>query len=154
MLRWVASTRLTVQLTADTSGEVLADAVQLVRDAGRAVTNLTMESFPANSRGNLLVSYTSHCTRPRGRPGGGVHSMSYQDDNGGMHVFTPAGSQADSVTVIEFHPDAVEWNRPLSVVSVLSVATLFSSQGTYLKLSPELNRRSGTVCRQETSNSS
>ncbi len=162
-----ASTTLTVQLSANMSGVVLADAVQLVKYAAAPTTNLIMNSFTADSGGNLWVNYTitgaaapqfnigvysstdgvqpqqlvqsvptdsadlgpGKYTVPLGitlanldssgyfiavlDPDDAVEETtkadnisapitgSYQDDSGGVHVFTPSGSQADSVTATQ-----------------------------------------------------
>ena len=52
------STTLTVQLRANPSAAVLADAVRLVEYAGPATTNLHINSLPPTVAGNLWVSYT------------------------------------------------------------------------------------------------
>ena len=49
---------LIVQLGVDNTGEVLADAVRLVRHDAPVLTNLTMGSFVVDPDGDLSVSYT------------------------------------------------------------------------------------------------
>ena len=53
-----AGTTLSVRLTDNSSGVVLADAARLVKDATAPTTNLIMNSFGVNADGQLAVTYT------------------------------------------------------------------------------------------------